>query len=77
MTGEILLLSRGARILRGHKAEDERRDRLKYVRRAAFNRAMHGGYNEADVAMFGPSWQLMHDGPDWPETGEALGASAA
>ncbi len=76
--GEVLLLSRGLRVLRGSKAEDERRDRLRWIRRAAYNRAIHGGYHEADEAMFGPDLQLLRDGPDWPEpANERTGSSAA
>jgi hypothetical protein len=65
--GELLLFSRGVRILRGPDAELGRRDRLRYVRRRAYNRAMHGEYSRGDEAMFGPAYILMHDGPEWPE----------
>jgi len=65
--GELLQFSRGMRILRGPEAEDERRSRLRYVRRRAHNRALHGEYSKGDEAMFGPAYILMHDGPEWPD----------
>jgi hypothetical protein len=79
MTAELLLFSRGVRILRGAQAEAARRDRLRFVRRRAFNRALHGEYGEADEAMFGPVWKLMHDGPEWPDDRafSAFGPTAA
>lgn len=64
MTVQIIPIGDAVRLLRGPEAELRRQVMLKLRRRAAYRRAVHGGYNDADVAMFGAFDVLLQAGPD-------------